>query len=466
MINRNRVNRFYLNPFIVIVLSVILLLLPAFNNGYPLVWYDTYHYLFSGRNGVVPVNRPVIYGLFIKHISMSLSLWFVVITQAIIIGYLILMLAKFLWRDSWFTKSLLLILPISLLTAVSNFTSQIMPDIFTSVMILSLALFILYSDKSRIVTFIMAGLILFSMVSHFSNLLTSTILVFILVIVKLFLPKIRFTMKKILWLSIVVSSGWILIPTLNYIYGGGFNLSRVGNVFLTANLIETGIVTKFLDDNCKTKNITLCKYRNEFPMPAWYFLFRSSPLYDNKPIETLNTDSVWLQKNIEYAPMINDILTSPKYLTKIAGISFISTIKQLSELTIPEIPSRIEASNLFSLIETYYPKEANQCKVSKQSLSKQAFPVQSTLQMISVLISLIGILIIIILKKFQKYLSKDYVLILFIFISGIIINSWVCATFSSVATRYQSRVVWLIPFVFIIFVINIFYSKNNQVATP
>jgi hypothetical protein len=377
-------SRYYLKLTIVMVVSVILLIIPALFNGYPLVWHDTYHYLFAGHHELVPINRPIMYGLFIKYISASFSLWIVVILQAIIVGYLILMFAKVLWKDSWFIKCISLIVSVALLTAASNFASQIMPDILTSVMILSFVLFILYFDKSKTVVFTMAGLILFSMGSHFSNLFTSTAFICLLILVKIIRPKTMIATKKIFWLALVVFFGWIVVPSLNYLYGGGFTISRVGNVFLTANLIETGIVTKYLKDNCEAKDIPLCKYSNELPIPAWVFLFRSSPLYENKPIETLNTDSVWLQKNIEYDPMINDILTSPKYFTKIAGISFISTIKQLSQLTIPEVPSRIEATNLFSLIETYYPKEANQCKISKQSLSKQNFPLQSVVQMIFV----------------------------------------------------------------------------------
>lgn len=71
-------NKHILN-FVLFSLSVILLIMPAIVNGYPLVYSDSGTYIGSGFEGIVPVDRPIAYGLFVRHISVAYSLWFVIL---------------------------------------------------------------------------------------------------------------------------------------------------------------------------------------------------------------------------------------------------------------------------------------------------------------------------------------------------------------------------------------------------
>ncbi len=72
-----------------ILVSVILLIVPALINGYPLLYSDSATYIESGMGLFVPIDRPIFYGLFIRIASMSYSLWFVVILQSLVIVALI-----------------------------------------------------------------------------------------------------------------------------------------------------------------------------------------------------------------------------------------------------------------------------------------------------------------------------------------------------------------------------------------
>lgn len=449
---------------IIVMVFSILLIIPALYNGYPLTFHDSQYYLYYGYLEVLPlpIHRPMAYCLFVKNLSFSYSLWFIVITQALIVTYLILMLARYMWKDSWFVKSMLLIISVAFFSGVSNFISQIMPDIFTSVMLLSIVLFILYFDKSWMVTCIMAILILFSVILHFSNLLTSTVLVILLFVIRIFWSKSIFTFKKILWLTLIILVGWVIIPTLNYVYGGAFTMSRAGNVFFTGRLIETGIVSEYLHDNCGKKNIPLCKYYKELAITSDSFLWRTSPLYDDKPKNSVNFDTVWFKKNIEYAPMIKDILTTPKYLIKVAYTSVVAAIKQIGNVSVTELPSYVDAKYIMAAVLLLCPNETQQCKNSRQAYATQHFHLQSATQKGFFWLSIIGILVILIFRKYRKHLTKNHALLLLVNLIGIIINAWVCTTFSTNVERYQARVAWLVLLSFSVLVIYFWDQKNEK----
>ena len=108
------------------------LLIPAFYNGYPLVYSDTGSYMFGGMDLVLPKDRPIMYGLFIHFFSLNFSLWMVICAQALIVFFVLWQVFK-LAANSPVSKRFF-ILSMALLswfTGLGWYTSQLMPDIFT-----------------------------------------------------------------------------------------------------------------------------------------------------------------------------------------------------------------------------------------------------------------------------------------------------------------------------------------------
>ena len=61
----------------------------ALYNSYPLLYPDTGTYAHSGLKLFVPQDRPILYGLFIRLSSLWASLWFVVLAQALLTGWVV-----------------------------------------------------------------------------------------------------------------------------------------------------------------------------------------------------------------------------------------------------------------------------------------------------------------------------------------------------------------------------------------
>src|ERR1035438_10265303 len=112
------------------ILSVIALISPAISNKYPWAYSDTGTYIWSGYDSFVPLDRPIVYGLFIRNIPVSSTLWSVVIMQAIFVTTIVLICFKNLIKFRLnYLATFLTILFLSFTTGLSNYVSQIMPDI-------------------------------------------------------------------------------------------------------------------------------------------------------------------------------------------------------------------------------------------------------------------------------------------------------------------------------------------------
>ena len=83
-------------------------------------------------------------------------------------------------------------------------------------------------------------------------------------------------------------------------------VSRASPAFLIARLCETGILEKFLYQNCDpTDRYSLCAYRDKLPADAMSFMWDpNSPLYQT---------GGWNANLDEYRGIIGQVLSTPRY---------------------------------------------------------------------------------------------------------------------------------------------------------
>lgn len=253
-----------------IAFGAILLMYATFYNGFPMVTSDSGAYIGSGFKGWVPIDRPIFYGLFIRHSSLASSLWFTVILQSLMLSFvlwqtIIKFTVDFYGKAGKFT----LLIILSCFSSVSWFVGQIMPDIFVGIGLLAFLLIIL-SKENRIATVFNSLILLVSCLVHNSSMLVFSVLVFLTlfygVYSKAFKKKIIYKGRYILAASIILSS-WIITPLLNYYYNQKFEITGSPHVFLMAKNIGNGIIDRYLKENCE-------KYiENNLNDTTEYFLF-------------------------------------------------------------------------------------------------------------------------------------------------------------------------------------------------
>jgi hypothetical protein len=235
------------------LLGALLLMFAAIYNGFPLVTSDSGMYIYSGFQKFVPVDRPPGYGIFIRHSSLASSLWFTIISQAIILSYILWQtINKFVIDSLEKYEKFIIIIFLSALSSISWYTSQVMPDIFTPICILAFLLLI-FSKNNYINNIFNSIILLAGCLVHNSNILIFSILAILLILYGAFSNAFKnkvISFGKSIFIFLLITSAWILSPALNYSIDGKFKLTGAPHVFFLAKYMENGILDRYLDKNC------------------------------------------------------------------------------------------------------------------------------------------------------------------------------------------------------------------------
>ena len=275
-------------PILLYIASGYLLLWVALFNGYPLFYPDSAGYIMNSFDLKQPIYRNIGYSIFIRLVNFGASPWFIVIAQSVIAVFVLHSVFKFMIRGLGPTGRqdyvfLGLVVFLAFGTTLPWFAGQIMPDVFTGLALLSLFL-LLYDPDMSLTQSVLTSLVFFiSMGAHITHLLTASALlvaVFMLGIVKAlrWLRPARATKEVAAFVLMPILAVGLLTAYSNWNVGYGFSLSPGGNVFLFARLMESGLAPKYLQQECKTEELTPCKHLHDPAPNVEQILWSSYPL--------------------------------------------------------------------------------------------------------------------------------------------------------------------------------------------
>ncbi len=444
-----------IHHLLIILSGSFILMIISFYNGYPLVYSDTGTYIYSGFDKFVPVDRPIVYGLFINLVSLKTSLWLVVFVQNFLTSFIMYEVCTLLINKnnlSLYFYSILLFL--TFLTGIGWYSNQIMPDLFTPISILILFL-LFYSPGIRLPKLsIYSLLFILSLTVHFTHLLIVILVTIAIIIVeyvlkkKNFFPVQYFKKRRILLVLGLIISAWILVPTINYLVEKKFNVSKGSHVFLMAHLADTGILEKFLQENCtrdEYKECKLCYYKDSIPHDLATFLWENNGVFSKT--------GGWNESEVEYNKIINGTLKKPGYLILNIYKSFSYGIIQLFRNEIGQgLTAYNEGSAPYGQIDWRFHNERNNYLNARQNLWNGSMLDLKTLNLFNLLLNMISLLSLVYLFStplLRQINSLSLHLLIFCLIA-IIINAFVTAGLNAPCERFQARIVWLLPFAILI----------------
>jgi hypothetical protein len=257
-------------PFRLWPLATPLLCWPAFWNCYPLVFADTGTYISQASLHYLGWDRPIFYSASILALHWRISLWPVVVAQALgLVAATRLTLA--VMRSAAFWPAILML---STASALPLLASEIMPDATTGVLVLLLGIIVvnpvfLSDGLAWGLTFILSYLI----VCHLSHLPIALALSTILL--PLFRPALGVWLRLMGAVTIAIS----LLVSVNLMGFHRVSIAPFGDAFLLARLQQDGPALAVLDKECALRGWQLCRYRDSLPMLADDFLWHAdSPL--------------------------------------------------------------------------------------------------------------------------------------------------------------------------------------------
>jgi hypothetical protein len=422
--------------YCVIIIGTLLLMIPAFYNHYPLVNPDTATYIASGFKLETPMDRPITYGLFIRAASLNgISLWLVIFAQGLIVSALICALVQRLSGGNRFLlHSFLTIVILSLFTSLSWVVSQVQPDVFTSVGVMTVILILLNrGSKASVLWYYLLFFICAAM--HLSHPLLFSALIAFLFLFRRFLysKQIADFNRKLLVMLVLSLSSLVLM---------GAALSKSSHVFLVGSLLEKGVLKKYLDDQCDVKHYRLCVYKDALPMKLDDFIWNdSSPLYKVGD---------WKGSKTEFKDMIHGVFTSRKYLWAYGGATLRQALCQAVTFGIGDGNTAfVTGSNVNNQVVQYFPRELKYFNAAGQNTAgvRQLLTWPNQLFAVVVLLSLS---LVAIMMTGSKIPSTDTRVAIVVCASGLLLNIADIAACSVTNGRYGCKMIWLIPFCAII----------------
>lgn len=427
-----------------LLLAGLILISAGLYNGFPLVTSDSGTYINSALLHEVPDDRPVIYGLFIQATGLHATLWFVIMAQGLILADLLRRYAALLAprvAANGFGQ-LALVGATAWATGVSWFCSQIMPDIFTAIGLLALGLVLLGRDEHLGSRMWLVFVLVLSGIMHSSNLLTFSLVAMVVGAVAwrkgLFRQGLLSAQR---WRRATAGAlvGWLLLPGVHAALGGGFEISRASSAFLMARLCETGILEKFLQENCDPADrYSLCAYRDKLPNDAIAFMWDA-----NSP---LNQTGGWNANRAEYQHIIGQIITSPRYYPYFITESIQATLRQLMHIGHGDglTPYR-ENTNPYWKVQNFTSYELKEYLSSMQNRGQLNFTAlnERVYGLYALALLALGALM---GTSLRRHLSTTTVLLVLVLAAGVVVNAFVTGSLANVLDRLQSRVAWVLPF--------------------
>lgn len=252
------------------------LLWPAFYNGYPLVFADTGTYLSQAIEHYLGWDRPVFYSLFLLPLHLTLTTWPAIAAQALLTAYTLHLLQRVLLPGISALWLVPLLAGASLGTALPWFAAQLMPDVFTPLLVLGLAMLALTPARltCRERRCLIASAAFMIAAQH-----SSVPLAFLLLLaLRPLRPRLAGgdAPARQDWPRLAAPPLLAVVALLAVNLAGQRRLAIApyGNVFLLARVIYDGPGLRALQYACPQAGWRLCAWRDHLPPSSDDFIWR------------------------------------------------------------------------------------------------------------------------------------------------------------------------------------------------
>lgn len=448
--------------FVIITCSLILISV-AIYNGYPLVFPDTGVYLSQAIEFRGDSSRPPYYSLFLFPIHAKTSLWPVVFVQsAIVTGVLHLAIRTTFKQDLAPRYLLAVTFLLTIFSSLPWHTGQLLPDVFTSIIILAVYIISFGWNYLNILSKVFISiLLLVSTTFHYSHLplLAATGGIALLLAAR--------HQKTIggLWIpaGLILVSGITAVTAFaayNFAYSGRASVSLDSSKFLLARLIDDGTAVEYLRLTCPNSDFVLCDHLDEIEGDHNAFLWNS-----HSPWRHIENIRGFLGARDEAAAIVKGTLSN--FPLDQMGKSFKNfAIQFVSFGTGDTLCPCIGDSYTNQVISKHFSNEHNSFIFAKQNANTLPINFFSALHLYAVLASALGCMGYLFWNFTRQHTSfsiESRISSLIIITStSLVVNSAITGALSGPADRYQSRVIWLVVFAFLIIALHSFLRPPHR----
>ncbi len=453
-----------------------MLLWPAVWNGYPIVFADTGTYLAQAIHRFAGWDRPVFYSVFMLPLHATVTLWPVVVVQAVLAAWILWLVCRALLpqisRAAFVGGTAML----AVATWLPWMVSELMPDVFTPLVVLVVCLLAWTPEcLSRRERVGLTGLAAFMIASQQSSLLLVCPLLAVLGLlqyrrgawssasyhrrsVPYRISDRRHTCghhdngavdrdgraedprRPIRWVLMILPPALALlgICSINFAAYGRFAVSPFGNIFLLARVIYDGPGMVVLRRDCPTAAWRLCPFLGIFPPTSDEFLWKQDgPLNQAGGPKAVSQDA----DSIIRAALISDPAGEAR-----AALS--NTMEQLGRFASGDGLSPWPAQVSLEIIRDFPAREAASYASAKQQAG--ALSVPPVLVHLHAAVAVAGVMACLLLLPIAFVRRAPCAGFLLAVLITLPVSAAITGALSTPHDRYQSRIMWLPPFIAVI----------------
>lgn len=443
-------------PLAIIACSLILSVV-AIANGYPLVFPDTGVYLSQALEFRGDPSRPPYYSLFLLPLHLRISLWPVVFIQgAITAGILYLVIRTVFDQAISATYLLAVTCLLTLFSSLPWHTGQILPDIFSSILILAIYVVVFgWINLNNLSRAFIVFVLFIATAFHYSHLPLLAVTGGMALLLAVWNNK---SMRG-LWIpvSLILASGITVaaaFTTYNYAYSGRASISLDSSKFLLARLIGDGTAVAFLKQTCPDSGFVLCDHLDEINGDHNTFLWNAK-----SPWRHVENARGFLGARDEAAAIVmGTLLNFPLDQATKSAENLATQFVWFG--TGDTLCPCVGESYVNQVISKYFSGEHERFLDSKQNRNNLPITFFRLVHSIVVVGSALGCIIFLLgllPKQHTRFAVESRISSLIIITAtGITANAIITGVLSGPADRYQSRVIWLVVFNFILIALPLF----------
>jgi hypothetical protein len=438
-----------------VLLGALMLTWPAFYNGFPLIYPDSMTYIADG--GVVARAlllhqfrdyygvRSFFYSLGILPFHLKISLWPIVALQCLLVAWIVWLVARSVAPRRMVAHYLLLVLFLSLLTSASWYADFIMPDILGPLVYLSFYLLAFARDTlsraERLGVYLIA---VWGITSHATHLLVAAGLFVILLVFAAFerKPFLRRVLSLGELAAIIAVAAVAQMALHGYLYGKP-SLNGERPPYMMARIVADGPARWYLENNCPRLQWAVCNHLSQFTINPDDFLWSENGAY-------------WSASDAERAQIDQEEM--PLVLATVRAYPF----QQLSR-SAANFRDQFMAFGLYGFgpngwmlqqIEEMMPSVRASYLGSRQAHDALPLDLFTEIQWWTIIASLAAMAVLIPLL-WRRHSTRLAGLTLVV-VAAVVANAGVTGVLSVVDDRYQCRVIWLVPLLAAIFLLDWF----------
>jgi hypothetical protein len=409
----------------------LLLIAPAFWNGYPLLQWDTGGYLARWYEGYLVPSRSTVFGIYL-HYGESSGFWINLAVQSLATLWLLQLTLRVLSMMQTFrfvAISLLLILS----TALPWLASMLLTDIFAGLSVLSLFLLVVGGPRTSALEKI--SLFVFTAFAAATHSATLGVLLGLCIAGWMARPLLgrRLPIAGLAQASLTILAGGLMLVSANHALSGKWTWTPGGTGVAFGRMMQDGIVARYLNDHCPREKLKLCPYRDQLPASADEFLWGKSMFNTLGRFEGMNDEMGTI--------VVGSLADYPAWQ---AGAALQALGQQLLHVATGEgtngwIP------HTRGIIERYVPSQAAPMRAARQQNWGLDFDTINWLHVPVALASMLALVALLAHALANRRLD-DLTLLAATITLALLGNAFICGVISGPHDRYGARMVWVATF--------------------